>query len=329
MRDSFTRHAAIVAAACAALALAGCGSEDPAPKAKAKASASASPSVSPSASPSDPAASADTALGQGGWLLAVSTAGGADAEKATTTYLTYDPSTGKATARRMPGVSTPNADVPDAALLVSGDRRWAVPDTGVSRSETSSGRLTVYSTTSRATKVLDLRRLTGESTLKPLGWAFDPRQPELLRVVDSRNRVWSLAVSGGRAAPAGTLAKGPWVFADGFNRNTGLPYVESITSEATKPAGNGKADTTPVSRAGGTVLGSGSTGLAALPSSPCRLGAAFTTADGTTWEFCADSATVRAYVLAKGATTWSPYGKPSSAVAPEAAGFGFALPPTG
>lgn len=322
MRDSFTRHAAVAAAACAALALAGCGSEDPAPKPDAQSSGSPSPSAS------EPA-TADTELGQGQWLLALSTAGGADAEKATTTYLSYDPSTGKASAREMPGVSTPNADTPDAALLVSADRSWAIPDTGISRSETGSGKLTVYSTTSKATKVLDLRTLTGDSSVKPVGWAFDPQQAAMLRVVDTRNRIWAVSVTGGKAVAAGTLTKGPWVFADGFNRNSGQPYVESITGDETRPAGNGKADTTPISRSGGTVLGSGSTGLAALPSSPCRLGAAFTAADGTSWEFCADSATIRTYVLAEGSKNWSSFGKPSTAVAPEAAGFGFALPPTG
>ena len=319
MRHSHHRHALAAVAACAGLLLAACGNQDPAPKTHAQASASPSPS--------GPAA-ADTSLGQGTWLLSLSSAGGADAEKATTTYLTYDPATGATHARTMPGVGTPDADVPDAALLVSADRRWAIPDTGVSRSETASGRLTVYSTSSGATKVLDLRKLAGNDSLKAVGWAFDPQQAELLRVVDTRNRVWSVSVTGGKAVATGTLTKGPWVFADGFNRNSGLPYVESITGDDTRPAGNGKTDTTPISRAGGTVLGSGSPGLAALPTSPCRLGAAFTAGDGTTWQFCADSATIRTYVLAKGGQQWTSFGKPSSAVAPEAAGFGFALPPS-
>ena len=296
----------------------GAATPTPAPK--------TSPAPSGSGATSSPA-SADTSLGQGRWLLSLSSAGGADAEKATTTYISYDPSTGQAHARKMPSVSTPNADTPDAPLLVSADRHWAVPDTGISRAETGSGKLTVYSTTSSATKVIDIRKRTGDSSLKALGWAFDPQQAEMLRVVDSHNRVWTVNVTGGKAVQGTTLTKGPWVFADGFNRNTGQPYVESITTDETKPAGNGKADTSPVTRDGGTVLSSGSTGLTALPASPCRLATAFTTADGTSWTFCADSATVRTYVLAKGSQHWSSFGKPSSSVAPEAAGFGFALPP--
>jgi hypothetical protein len=320
MRHSSTRLGAVVAvSACVALGLSACGNADDTRKSSTPASGSASPS--------DPAAAADTSLGQGQWLLSLSSAGGADAEKATTTYVSYNPSTGAATARTMPGVNTPDADVPDAALLVSGDHQWAVPDTGVTRSETSSGKLTVYSTTSKATKVVDIRQRTGDGSLKAIGWAFDPQQAEGLRVVDTRNRVWAVDLAGnGKATQQGTLTKGAWVFTNGFNRNSGEPYVESITGDATKPAGNGTADTSAVTRSGGTVLGSGSTGLDALPTSPCKLGAAFTASDGTSWTFCADSASIRAYVLPQGGDKWSSFGKPSTAVAPEAAGFGFALP---
>ena len=314
------RRAALVAgSACAALLVAGCGNAG-GPQTNAGSDPSPSPSPSPSAPP------ADTSLGNGTWLISLSSAGGADAEKATTTYITYDPSTGVAHARAMPGVNTPNADVPEAPLLVSTDHVWAIPDTGTTRSEQHSGHLVVHSTTSKATRTIDLRQRTGDAGVQPLGWAFDPQKPESLRVVDSKNRVWTLDVSGGRAKQTGTLAKGAWVFNDGFNRNTGEPYVESITTSATKPAGNGMADKSPTTRAGGTVLGSGSTGLAALPTSPCRLAAAFTTSTGTTWTFCADSARLRTYVLAPGSKHWASFGKPSTAVTPEAAGFGFAIP---
>ena len=64
------------------------------------------------------------------------------------------------------------------------------------------------------------------------------------------------------------------MFTNGFNPNTGTPWVESITDDRTKPAGNGVAFTAPVTRDGGTVLPNGSARLAELPASPCRLGAA-------------------------------------------------------
>ena len=325
MRLHFSRSTRWTGVAAAAVLLAACGnaSDDTAQSPTRESTAGASPSSQASGAEG----SVDTALGQGTWLLALSSAGGADAERATTTYLSYNPSTGATSSRAMPAVNTPNVDVPEAALLVSSDHRWAIPDTGISRSEEGSGRLTVYSTTSKATKIIDIRQRTGDSSLRALGWAFDPEQAGVLRVVDSANRVWSVPVTGSGATRSGSLAKGAWVFADGFNRNSGEPYVESITDEQTNPAGNGSADTSPVSRAGGTVLGSGSAGLDDLPTSPCRLGAAFTESGGTTWMFCADSASIRTYYLAEGSQKWTSFGKPSSAVAPEAAGFWFALPP--
>ena len=66
--------------------------------------------------------------------------------------------------------------------------------------------------------------------------------------------MWAVNVAGGKATQEGTLAKGPWVFTNGFNHNTGEPYMESIDSDETNPAGNGPADTSPVTRDGGTVL---------------------------------------------------------------------------
>ncbi len=134
-------------------------------------------------------------------------------------------------------------------------------------------------------------------------------------------------VAGGKATQEGTLAKGPWVFTNGFNHNTGEPYMESIDSDATNPAGNGPADTSPVTRDGGTVLADDSDALAKLPASPCRLGAAFIDANGVTWTFCADKPTLSTYYLPKDGTTWTAYGKPSSPVAPEAAAFPLVLPP--
>ena len=44
------------------------------------------------------------------------------------------------------------------------------------------------------------------------------------------------------------------MFNNGFNHNTGEPYMESIDSDETNPAGNGAADTSPITRDGGTVL---------------------------------------------------------------------------
>lgn len=310
--------APLAAALAALLVTAGCG--DVAVKAKSDKDTDKTPSANASTE-------VDTSAGEGNWLLGMSSAGGADAETSTTTYITYNPSTGQATARKLPGVQAASTSPEQAALLVSADRSWAIPDTGISRDEEKSGRLKVYSLRDNTSKVIDVRDRTGQADVRPIGWAFDPERADTLRVVDTKNRVWALNVAGGKATAEDPLPKGPWVFTNGFNRNTGEPWVESITSDETMPPGNGPSDTSPVTRAGGTVLPSGSTGLSDLPPSPCRLAAGFTDGAGLTWAFCADQPTVTTYYLPKDAKEWTAFGKPSAAVAPITAGFPLVLPP--
>ena len=318
----FVRSAAPVAAALTALLIAsGCGDVEVTPDSEKK--SDTDQEKTPSAEP----AAVDTSAGEGDWLLGMQSAGGADAEKSTTVYVTYNPSTGQATALKMPGVTGATASPEDAALLVSANRRWAIPDTEIKGGATSSGKLEVYSLSSGGTKTIDIRARSGESGLKPIGWAFDPERDATLRVVDTADRVWAVNVPGGKATQEGSMPKGPWEFLGGFNRNTGEPYSESIDSNATNPSGNGVADTSPVSREGGTVLANDSETLAELPASPCRVGAGFTDADGTTWMFCADAPAISTYYLPEDGTEWTAYGKPSTAVAPEAATFPLVLPP--
>lgn len=304
-------------AVCALLLLAACGDEGTDPGS----------TKTPSGDSSKTAAA--PALADGDWLVAVTTAEGADAEVNSTVYVTYNPTTGASTARKVPGIVGGSADGADAALLVSADRTWAIPDTDIARNETGSGQITVYSTLDASSKKLDLRALTGEKDLKPVAHAFDPKRPETLRVVDSRDRVYAVDVATGTAASEGRLTQGPWVYTNGFNRNTGVPWVESIDDDTTMPAGNGVADTGPVTRDEGTVLPSESEQLAALPQSPCRLGGGFTATDGTSYVFCADAAELSAYSLAKDGDEWTKLGKPSSAVAPAASSVPLVLPPVG
>jgi hypothetical protein len=319
-RNSLLRSAAPVAAALTALFLtAACGD--------AKVTSDSPKSDGDSTSSSAPQAEVDTSTAAGDWLLALQTAGGNDGEKSTTVYITYDPATGHATKRAMPGVTAASAASDLAPLLVSADRKWAIPDTGISNHEESTGKLTVYSLTSEATKVVDIRKASGDTSVRAIGWAFDPQRADTLRVVDTANRVWVLNVAGGKATRGANLAKGPWVFTNGFNHNTGKPYMESIDSDATNPAGNGPADTSPVTRNGGTVLADDAKALAQLPASPCRLGGAFTDANDVTWTFCADKSSVRTYYLPKDGKKWVAFGKPSTPVAPVAAAFPLVLPP--
>jgi hypothetical protein len=320
-RIDFRRSAAPVAAVLTALLLtSACGDES---------DATDTPQAgSGNDDGSSAAARVDTSAAEGDWLLALQTAGGADAETATTVYITYNPATGEASTRKMPPVKAGSAGPEDAGLLISADRQWAIPDTEITNSEKNSGKLKVYSLARGDAALVDIRKATGDNGLKALGWAFDPQRPHTLRVVDTKNRVWAVDVTGGKAAAEAPLAKGPWFFSNGFNRNTGVPWVESIDSDATKPAGNGVADTAAITRDGGTVLANDAPELTKLAQPPCELDAAWVDADGTTWAFCVDKPAIAAYYLAKDGQEWKPFGKPSNPVAPEAAAFPLVLPPT-
>ncbi len=320
-RTRLMRSAAPVAAVLAALLMtSACGDVEVTSDSK-----KSDPKADKTQSPAP--AAVDTGAANGNWLLGMQSAGGDDAETATTVYVTFNPATGQATARKLPGVKGGSASPEQAALLVSSDRKWAILDTEISGADESSGKLKVYSLATGGSKVIDIRERAGDNDVKPIGWAFDPERADTLRVVDTAKRVWAVNVAGGKATQEAPLAKGPWEFINGFNRNTGEPYAESIDSDATNPAGNGPADTSPVTRDGGTVLPNGSEGLTKLPASPCRLGAGFTDANGVTWAFCADQPTISTYYLPKDGKEWTAFGKPSPAVAPVAASFPLVLPP--
>ncbi len=321
-RTRHRRSAALAAVVVAALLTASCGSVEITRDDEGQ--TAPTDDETPSATP---APEADTSAGEGDWLLGLQSAGGADGETSTTVYVTYNPSTGAAQATSLPGVQAASASAQQAALLVSGDRQWAIPDTGISRAGETSGRLKVYSLATGKATVLDLRERSGTDDLKPIAWAFDPERADTLRVVDTANRIWAVNVAGGKAVQEGSLPKGPWVFTNGFNFNTGEPWVESIDSDATNPPGNGPSDTSPVRRAGGTVLPAGSDAMTELPASPCRLGAGFTDESGVSWAFCADKPALTTYYLPQGSETWTPYGKPSEPVGPVAASFPLVLPP--
>jgi hypothetical protein len=57
------------------------------------------------------------------------------------------------------------------------------------------------------------------------------------------------------------------------------------------------------------------------------MAAGFRTEQDATWLFCADSASLKTYVLEPGSDQWRQYGKPSPALAPEAATMPLVLPP--
>lgn len=314
-RLTTSRVTAVATVALAVLALSGCGDT---------AGDQAAPTPTAGASGSAAAKAAD-----GEWLLRFTTAEGADGEEARAVYVRYNPKTGAASTRSLPPVVAAAASQDEEVLTVSADHSRAIPDTGVSKDESRTGKLRIYSLTSDTTQTVDLRALTGRPRLTPVGWAFDPTTPDLLRVVDSGLTVWKVDLAAKSAKRESTLPRREgWIFGNGFDKTTGEPYIESIDSDQTEPAGNGDSDTRPVQREGGTLLRYDGEPLPDLPKPPCGFAGGFRYDDGSAWLFCADTPSITAYQVQKGGAGWQPFGTPSPAIVPKtAAELTFALPP--
>jgi hypothetical protein len=301
----------VLVAALVALGLGGCGNL-------------VADSPSDSATPDGSASAAD-----GEWLLRFTTAGGSDGEKMRAVYVRYSPSTGAAASRTLPPVTASDAGADVEALLVSADHSRAITDTAVPKAQARTGKLVLYSVYSDETETLDIRAATGRPGLRAVAWAFDPTDADVLRVVDTDRAVWKVDLGTSTATQESTLpTREGWIFANGFDRNTGTPYIESIDSDETEPAGNGDSDTRPVERQGGTPIRYDGDTLAGLPQPPCEFAGGFRFDDGAAWLFCADTASITAYRLAEGGGSWQQEGTPSTEVVPDTAvELAFALPP--
>jgi hypothetical protein len=312
-----TRAAAALLAALVLTGLSGCGDAN-----------TDSPADPATTDPSPDAVDGDGA-GNGDWLLRFSTADGADGERVGAVYVTYNPATGAAAARKVPPVNATDASPDEEVLLVSADHAWAIQDTGVPKGEAATGRLVLYSVTSEETRTVDIRALTGKPDLRARGWAFDPVDANVLRVVDADQAVWKVDLAGATATQEGTLpSREGWIFGNGFDKNSGQPYIESIDSDETEPAGNGDSDTRPVTRQGGTPIRYDGDTLDGLPKPPCEFAGGFRFDDGAAWLFCADTPSITAYRLAAGGGSWEQDGTPSTGVVPDAAvELAFVLPP--
>ena len=225
-------------------------------------------------------------------------------------------------------MSTPRLQAAEAAgdervLLVDADHSSGCP--GHRRPDepgARTGKLTLYDLAEQGrTSTVDVRKATGDTEPdRRTGVAFDPTKPDTLRVVDGL-AVWVVhhrrgqGHQGGRAARAGA----GWIFAGGFNKNDGQPFIEEHRLVQDDPAGNGETSTRAVERTAGKVVPSDSGGFAGLPEAHCGLGTAFALVDGPTWAFCAKRGRIQARVLEPGASRWEDVGTPTGdVVAPNA-----------
>lgn len=296
-----------IAFAVVATLFAGCGQQDAHP-------------------PDKKAASAPQGAGRP-WLLRLDSYSGEDGETQQATYLTITPTTGDVVEVSTPRLQAAEASGDERVLLVDADHSSVLLDSRPTKQERAAGRVTLYDLSKQGrTSTVDVRRATGDRNLTPDWVVFDPTKPDTLRVVDGLT-VWVVPTDGGRATKEGVLPSRPgWIFAGGFNKNDGLPFIEDTDSFKTIPRGNGETSTAAVVRTTGKVVPSDNGGFAGLPEAHCGLGTAFALADGPTWAFCAKRSRIQARVLEPGASQWEDAGKPTRGVVAPNAEPTFVLP---
>ncbi len=302
------RHVAgLTAFAVVATLLAGCGQQAVAP-------------------PENKAASTPQGAGRP-WLLRLDSYSGEDGETQQATYLTITPTTGDVVEVSTPRLQAAEASGDERMLLVNADHSSVLLDSRPTKQERAAGRVTLYDLTKQGrTSTVDVRKATGDRNLTPDWVVFDPTKPDTLRIVDGLT-VWVVTTDGDRATKEGVLPSRPgWIFAGGFNKNDGLPFIEDTDSFRTIPRGNGETSSKAVVRTTGTVVPSDNGGFAGLPEAHCGLGTAFALAHGPTWAFCARQHRIQARVLEPGASHWEDAGKPTGDVVAPNAEPTFVLP---
>lgn len=281
-----------------AAAAVGCGQQSGSGKPDAR-SGSASPDASPHT-----------------WLLRMESYSGEDGESKQATYLTISPDSGAASSVTMPRLQIAEASGDQKVLLVDAGQQLALADSRPNRADRESGRVTVVDLDSGKSRSVDVRRATRDPKLTTDWVSFDAKEPGLLRVVDGLT-VWTLTVDGTDASKEGVLPSRPgWIFGGGFNKNTGLPYIEDTGSFDTLPKGNGVTDARPVRRDGGRLLLSDNGLFAGLPDPGCGLSQGYRDADGVAWALCVEGRHVQVRRLPSGASSWEDYGKPTKDVVP-------------
>lgn len=270
-------------------------------------------------------------LGAEEWMLRFNLAGGADGAETTALYVRFTPKTGAAETLEMPAVLAAEATGDGVALLVNADHTWAIPDAKINPKEAASGQLNIYPVAGGAPTSLDFGAATGDAKALPVGWAFDPGDANVLRVVDAANVVWKVDFAARKATKEAALEKTDMqFFANGFDKNTGEPYLVRVDSNDTVPPGNGDLDKiAPLTRDGGSLLVPSGGKYAGLPDPGCDYSTGFLDAQKTAWVFCTEDGVVTTVRHRKDDATFEPYGKPSGDVVPPSAGeFPVVLPPT-
>ena len=268
------------------LVLAGCGQESD----TTSSSAPDEQDGSPSATSEAPAFAADQA-----WVARFEIGGGDEVANGVA-YVRFNPTTG---ATQVTKITGPPLDYePNPYLLVDAGRTLAVRANAASLREEDNGTMRLYRIDGGKARAVDLRKLTGVATLHPIGWAFDPTQAGLLRVLDRSGRLFEYDVTAGTVTEAEKVAveKG-FELAPMFDSATGMPLLRN-------------KDTWEYQKGGAYTAGGVKVVETDRGSCPAATTLAGTIADpgGTAYGACLVGRTIKLSQQAEGAADWSKLG---------------------
>jgi hypothetical protein len=291
--------------------LAGCGGDDP---------DASVPGDEPPASGSptgDPQAAAPAE--DQPWLVRFEI--GTDELASGVSYVRVTPTSGQT---QVTNLELPPADFdPTEYLQVDAGRNWAVRANFATLAEEDNGTLRVYSLTEQSPAGkpkrvdVDLREVTGVPALKPLGFAFDPEEPGLLRVLATDGRLFEYDVASGTATTAGTVeTKRGFELVPRFDVATGLPLLRNRSTYEYEEGGAYTAGgITPVRTEQG-----------ACPDA-AALHSTIEDAAGGSWDACLDGRRVKIFHKAAGDAEWQLVGESAPRVPTDTMSMTWVLPP--
>ena len=276
-----------VAALLLAAPLAGCGDQ----------TSSADPdasSSSPSTAETTPTSGGESFATDRPWVARFET--GSDEVADGVAYVRFDPSSGTTKVTEITG---PPLDFePNPYLLVDAGRTVAVRANSASIKEERTGTLTLYPLDGSKKRGVDLREVTGVDTLHPIGWAFDPTEAGLLRILDRSGRLfeWNVDEDTATEVDAVEVGKG-FELAPYFNGADGMPLLRDKRTYEVEKGGDYTAG-------GAEVV---KTDRSACPGRT-TLARTVHDASGTAWTGCQVGDRVVLFQQADGDSTWTDAG---------------------
>ena len=271
-----------------AATLAGCGDQGSSDEPDAAASSPSTAETTPTSGGGEPFATDRP------WVARVET--GSDEVADGVAYVRFDPSSG---ATEVTEITGPPLDFePNPYLLVDAGRTVAVRANAASIQEERTGSLTLYPLDGHKLRAVDLRKVTGVDTLHPIGWAFDPSEAGLLRVLDRSGRLfeWNVDEDAATEVDPVEVAKGSEL-APYFDGADGMPLLrDKRTYEVAK----------------GGAYTAGGANVVKTDRGPCpaRTTQARTVQDGsgTSWTGCRVGNRIVLFQKADGDSSWTDAG---------------------